>query len=77
MTSVKVAAGYAGCRVTDRVKAQLQALPNGPGVYLFRGEEGEVLYVGKAKSLRSRVRSYFQKTGDTRLGSLQLVQRST
>ncbi len=75
MTSVKVAAGYAGRGVTDRVKAQLQALPKGPGVYLFRGEDGAVLYVGKAKSLRSRVRSYFQKTGDTRLGSVQLVQR--
>ena len=73
MTSVKVAAGYAGCRMNDRVKAQLQALSKGPGVYLFRGEEGAVLYVGKAKSLRSRVRSYFQKTGDTRLGSVQLV----
>ncbi len=75
MTSVKVAAGYAGRGVTDRVKAQLQSLPKGPGVYLFRGEDGAVLYVGKAKSLRSRVRSYFQKTGDTRLGSVQLVQR--
>jgi excinuclease UvrABC nuclease subunit len=31
------------------------------GVYLFRGSKDEVLYVGKAKSLRSRVRSYFQK----------------
>ena len=31
--------------------------------------------MGKAKSLRSRVRSYFQKTGDTRLGSVQLVER--
>ena len=61
--------------MTDRVKAQLQALSNGPGVYLFREEEGAVLYVGKAKSLRSRVRSYFQKTGDTRLGSVQLVAR--
>ena len=61
--------------MNDRVKAQLEALPKGPGVYLFRGEDGAVLYVGKAKSLRSRVRSYFQKTGDTRLGSAQLVQR--
>ncbi len=61
--------------MTDRVKAQLQALSKGPGVYLFREEDGAVLYVGKAKSLRSRVRSYFQKTGDTRLGSVQLVAR--
>ena len=39
--------------------AQLRALPARPGVYLFRNGEGEVIYVGKAASLRSRVRSYF------------------
>jgi excinuclease ABC subunit C len=61
--------------MSARVKAQLEALPKGPGVYLFRGEDGAVLYVGKAKSLRLRVRSYFQKTGDMRLGSAQLVER--
>jgi excinuclease ABC subunit C len=49
-----------------RVENQLKQLPAKPGVYLFRGEEGEVLYVGKAKSLRPRVRSYFQKTTDGR-----------
>lgn len=39
--------------------AQLRALPARPGVYLFRNGEGEVIYVGKAASLRNRVRSYF------------------
>ncbi len=39
---------------------KLARLPASPGVYVFRGPEGAVLYVGKAKSLRSRVRSYFQ-----------------
>ena len=34
-------------------------IPTNPGVYLFRDEVGEILYVGKAKSLRSRVKSYF------------------
>jgi excinuclease ABC subunit C len=34
-------------------------VPVNPGVYLFKNEEGEILYVGKAKNLRSRVRSYF------------------
>ncbi len=61
--------------MSDHAKAQLDALPKGPGVYLFRGDDGAVLYVGKAKSLRPRVRSYFQKTGDMRLGSAQLVER--
>ena len=50
-----------------RIKAQLDALPAEPGVYLFRGERGDVLYIGKAKSLRPRVRSYFQQGGETRL----------
>jgi excinuclease ABC subunit C len=46
---------------------KLDALPAQPGCYLFRGAEGEILYIGKAKSLRSRVRSYFQEgTSDTR-----------
>jgi excinuclease ABC subunit C len=43
-----------------RVEEQLKGLPAKPGVYLFRDQRGEVLYIGKAKSLRPRVRSYFQ-----------------
>ena len=54
---------------------QLKALPAKPGVYLFRDERGEVLYVGKAKSLRSRVRSYFQASADTRSTIAQLPER--
>jgi excinuclease ABC subunit C len=36
-----------------------QKIPTNPGVYLYRDESGEILYVGKAKNLRSRVKSYF------------------
>ena len=54
---------------------QLKALPAKPGVYLFRDERGEVLYVGKAKSLRPRVRSYFQASADTRSTIAQLPER--
>lgn len=43
----------------QRLLAQLRALPARPGVYLFRNGEGRVIYVGKAASLRNRVRSYF------------------
>jgi excinuclease ABC subunit C len=57
-----------------RIEAQLAALPAKPGVYLFRGARDDVLYVGKAKSLRSRVRSYF-RAGDARLGLDRMVAR--
>lgn len=47
--------------------AKLASLPTKPGCYLFIDKSGDVVYVGKAKSLRSRVRSYFQESGsDTR-----------
>jgi excinuclease ABC subunit C len=58
----------------ENLEGKLHSLPRGPGVYLFRDEAGEVLYVGKAKSLRSRVRSYFQR-GDSRIGTTQLAER--
>jgi excinuclease ABC subunit C len=46
--------------VMDRLREQIAELPTEPGVYLFKDAGGVVLYVGKAKSLRSRVASYFQ-----------------
>ena len=42
-----------------RLAEQRKALPDGPGVYLFRDAKGKVIYVGKAKSLRKRVASHF------------------
>jgi excinuclease ABC subunit C len=59
----------------QRLEAQLKALPAKPGVYLFRGEDGRVLYIGKAKSLRPRVRSYFQRSGEIRAQIAQLPGR--
>ncbi len=53
--------------IPEEVEKKLESLPASPGCYLFRDKRGKVLYVGKAKSLRSRVRSYFQDSaGDTR-----------
>ena len=43
----------------DLVQRKISALPDSPGVYLWKDAEGKTLYVGKAKRLRSRVRSYF------------------
>ena len=43
------------------VKEKLKLVPTKPGVYLFRNENNEIIYIGKAKNLRNRVRSYFQK----------------
>jgi excinuclease ABC subunit C len=47
--------------VTPDLEATLKKLPDRPGVYLMRDARGEVVYVGKAQSLRHRVRSYWQK----------------
>ncbi len=49
--------------MTPELQATLAHLPDHPGVYLFKDAAGEVLYVGKAQSLRHRVRSYWQKRG--------------
>ncbi len=47
--------------MADTLKDRASALPETPGVYLFKDGEGRVLYIGKAKSLRDRVTSYFSR----------------
>jgi len=46
--------------MTDALKAKLKTLPSSPGVYFHKNAEGEIIYVGKAAVLKSRVRQYFQ-----------------
>ena len=53
----------------------LARLPRRPGVYLFRDEAREILYVGKAKSLRTRVRSYFRADAAQSVKTRELVRR--
>src|SRR5512146_496188 len=61
---------------SEAIEPQLKRVPAAPGVYLFRDEEGKVLYVGKAKTLRPRVRSYFQAgSSDTRQGIRAMANR--
>src|SRR5258707_1143645 len=47
----------------DRLKERLKEIPNRPGVYLHKNADGEVIYVGKARNLRSRVGSYLVGKG--------------
>ena len=42
------------------IKAELKKLPDMPGVYIMRDKDDNVIYVGKAKVLKNRVRQYFQ-----------------
>jgi excinuclease ABC subunit C len=61
---------------SEQIEAQLKRVPATSGVYLFRDAAGEVLYVGKAKTLRPRVRSYFQAgSSDTRQGIRAMANR--
>lgn len=48
----------------SQLQSSLDHLPDQPGVYLMKGKDGEILYVGKARVLADRVRSYFQKGND-------------
>ena len=50
----------------EALEEKLERLPAAPGVYLMKDSRGEVIYVGKAVNLRSRVRSYFGRSSDTR-----------
>src|SRR5271155_3692962 len=60
---------------SDAIAVKLDAIAPEPGVYLLKDKAGKVLYVGKAKSLRSRVRAYFRDSGDTRFQVRFLMSR--
>src|SRR5919201_978960 len=61
----------------DAIRRRLQAVPDGPGVYLFRDAKTQVIYVGKALRLRDRLRSYFTP-GYADTGRIyELVRRAT
>lgn len=60
----------------EDIERKLDKLPPSPGVYIMKNSRGEVLYIGKAKNLRARVRSYFRKTGDGRYAVRYLASRT-
>jgi excinuclease ABC subunit C len=57
------------------LEEKIHNLPASPGVYLMRDSDGEIIYIGKARSLRQRVRSYFNQSGDSRYHVKFLVAR--
>jgi excinuclease ABC subunit C len=67
--------GKAAPLTDEEIQRKLDLIPPEPGVYLLRDKAGKVLYVGKAKSLRSRVRAYFRDGGDTRFQVRFLMNR--
>lgn len=58
------------------IQEKIQKLPDSPGVYKFKNEAGDIIYVGKATSLRSRVRSYFAKNLSETRGPLIIKMMS-
>ena len=61
----------------DTVKRRLRAVPDGPGVYLFRDNRSQVIYVGKALRLRDRLRSYFAPGYAQTARVAEMVRRAT
>src|SRR5271167_1500537 len=59
----------------EAIDQKLAATSTEPGIYLLRDRAGKVLYVGKAKSLRNRVRAYFREGGDGRYQVRFLMKR--
>ncbi len=57
------------------LKEKLNSLPSKPGVYLHKNKNDSIIYVGKAKNLRSRVRSYFQKGGPADAKTIAMVKK--
>ena len=59
----------------ESLKSKLSSLPTSPGVYLFKDVQGRIIYVGKAKNLRNRVRTYFQSGHHPDSKTAALVER--
>lgn len=58
-------------KISPELEKKLELLPDNPGVYLWKDKDNEVIYVGKAKNLKNRVRSYLQVHKDRKTKQLQ------
>lgn len=56
--------------MNNLIKSKLELLPTSPGCYIHKDKNGSIIYVGKAKNLRNRVRSYFRGSHDTKTEAL-------
>ena len=56
--------------MNEIIQSKLELLPTGPGCYIHKDKNGTIIYVGKAKNLRNRVRSYFRGSHDTKTEAL-------
>ena len=56
--------------MNNLIKSKLELLPTSPGCYIYKNKNGTIIYVGKAKNLRNRVRSYFRGSHDTKTEAL-------
>jgi len=56
--------------MNETLKAKLDLLPDKAGIYFFKNKNGEIIYIGKARSLKDRVRSYFQPTPDFKVSNI-------
>ncbi len=56
-----------------QIEEELKKLPGKPGVYIMHGEKDEIIYVGKAVSLKNRVRQYFQSSRNKGVKIEQMV----
>ena len=56
--------------MTNDLKSKIENLPKKPGIYFFKDKKNEVIYIGKARSLRDRVKSYFLPTSDTKIKNI-------
>ena len=70
MTDAQSQTAQERAKVQERIEAKLKLLPDLPGCYLMKDAADQILYVGKAKNLKNRVRSYFRGAHDTKTTKL-------